>query len=126
MIGGCHRARPKDVHAEIVQRFDPLFEDFLHRQIALHPDAADFTGAVVEVEIGGELFVARLQLHRGRVAEMLFHVSARAEQALLFRAPQANANRSARFGSYRFQDPHRFHHCGAACSVIRRACRCSH
>ena len=75
-----------------LERREPRFEDRPHRVVALQVDAADLAAAVVEVEVAGELGVLRLELHRLRVGEMLLHVGARAEAALLLAAPQPDAD----------------------------------
>ena len=52
---------------------------------------------------------------------MLRHVSARAEQALLFPAPQAHPDGAVHLETGGFQDAHDFHHHGASRGVVRRA-----
>ncbi len=51
-------------------------------------------------------------------AEVLLHVELRAEQALLFARPQADANRAARLGVDSFQNAHGFHHHDGSRSVV--------
>src|SRR6185436_14712643 len=107
VIGLRDRSRSEDRHAEVPHRRLPLLEDWTDGHVALHPDASDAAGAVVGVEVRRQLRVLRLELHRLRIAEMVADVGARTEQAVLFPAPQAGANRAARLGADRLQDAQR-------------------
>src|SRR5580692_5970246 len=77
---------------EIFEGSKPGFEDRPHHVVALQINPAYLSGTVVDVEVAGELGVLRRELHGFGVAEVLFDISLRAEQALLFPAPQAHAN----------------------------------
>ena len=92
-------------------------------EVPLHPHAADSPGAVVRVEVRGELRVLRLECHRLDVGDMLLHVRAGAEQSLLFAAPQRDTNGSARLDARRLENPRRFHHRGASGGVVSGAGR---
>ena len=78
-------------------------------------------GARIDVEVAGEVRVFGLRVLER--AEVLLHVGLRAEQALLFAAPQRQANRPARLDADRLQDADRLHHHRAADGVVGRAGR---
>ena len=68
--------------------------------------------------------MGRRQLDRGRVAEMPSDIRARAEQALLFRAPERQPDGAPRTRADRLQNAHDLHHRGHARRVVGRAgCR---
>ena len=110
MIRAAGVADRQRVHAQVLERLHPLLENRRDRLVALQVDAADQPGAVVHIEVAGQLPVLRLQLHRRRVAEVGFDVFARAEQSLFFAAPQPDAHRAAQGHAADLQQPHRFHH----------------
>ena len=64
------------VHADVVERLHPRLEDRRDGFVALEVDAANRAGAVVDVEVAGELGVIRLQRHGGAIAEMVGDVGA--------------------------------------------------
>src|SRR4029453_6767118 len=86
----------------------PRLEQRHRRRVLLRVDAADAAGAVVDVEVRGELRMLRLQEERtpraapvlrlprllgvGARAEVLLDVGTRAQQALLLAAPQPDAD----------------------------------
>ena len=124
VIGRNDRPRTERRHAEVRSGAIHCSKIGRDRQVALHPDAADLAGAVVGVEIGGELARAPASASSSSTsAEVLAHVGARAEQALFFAAPERDADRAARPGADRFQDPQRFHHRRAAGRVVGGAGR---
>ena len=55
VVGRRHRSRTEHLDAEILQRLDPRLEDRPHGVVALHPDAANLAGAVVDVEVDAGL-----------------------------------------------------------------------
>ena len=116
------------------------FEDGRDGFVFLQIDAANFSGAVVDVEVGGNFCLLGLHgdrsgfaaqqgrhaFHAGIVhgrtrAEMLFDITLRAEQAFFFAAPQADADGAAGLDVERFQNAHGFHHDDGACAVVGRA-----
>ena len=120
MIGAAGVADGHGGGAEIVERSQPGLENRPHGVVALQIHAADPTGAVIEIEIGGKQFVFRFQLHGLAVGEMLFHIASRAEQSLLFAAPQRHPDGPARLHTDRLQNAHRFHDYGRAGCIVSR------
>ena len=94
MVGAAGVADRQRGHPEVLERLHPRLEDRRDRFVPLQVDAADRAGAVVDVEVAGELRVLRLQLHRRRIAEVRLDVRRRAEQPLLLAAPQPDAHRA--------------------------------
>ena len=85
--------------------------------VALHPDAANRAGAVVEVEVDRRL--RQLGQRRLRRAEMRrARRLARSEQPFLLAAPQADANGPPRLEARRFEDAQHFHHRGRSGGVV--------
>jgi len=118
VVGATGVAERDGGRTQIAKGFEPLGKHGGHGLIALGVDAADFTSTVVEVEVGGQLGVGGLQLHGGGVGKVIFHVVARAVQALLLFAPQRKADGAARPQAAGFKNAHRLHHHGAAGGVI--------
>ena len=57
MIGAA-RVRDRDcAGAHVAERRQPLSEEIAHAAIALQVNAANFSGAVIEIEIAGKLFI---------------------------------------------------------------------
>src|ERR1043166_5627391 len=54
--------------AEIIERLKPAAKERAHGFVALHVNTANFSGAVVEIEVGGQFIVFELahELARGR------------------------------------------------------------
>src|SRR5450432_1329101 len=65
--------------AEVVEWSKPGFKHGPHSVIPLQIHAADFTRAIVVIEVAGQFGVRRLELHSGRIAEVLFNISTRSE-----------------------------------------------
>src|SRR5436305_4626958 len=61
MVGAARVRERQSLRAEVCERREPTAEERAHRVVALHVDAAYSARAVVEVEVGGELFVLRLR-----------------------------------------------------------------
>ena len=128
MIGAAGVANRQRGHAEIVEGLHPLREKRCDGFVALQIDAANFSRAVVHVVIRVELRLLGQHfnfLRGGRVRfpirEMLLHISARTEQALLFAGPQADAHGTAQPNAGGFENTHGFQHYTGACTVIRGA-----
>ena len=69
MVGSTGVAHRERRDAQILQRFDPLRENRGDGRVALQIDAANFSTAVVDVEIRRELLMIRLELNgAGRIA----------------------------------------------------------
>lgn len=69
VIGAAGVAHGDRADAEILKRSDPLREDRRNGGIALQVDSADFSGTVINVEVGGDEFLFRLHFKRaGRAA----------------------------------------------------------
>src|SRR5262249_20640569 len=110
-------------------------EDRTHGLVALKVDAANLASAVVEVEIGRELFVSGFERERAwrspRRAPlrpwgwargvMFFNVSARADQSLLFAAPESDPDCAGRLDAERLNDPHDLHRDSRSRAVVRGA-----
>ena len=121
MIGAASVANRQRLHAEVLERFHPRLEDRRHRLVALQVDATNQAGAVIDVEVAGELRMLRLQLHRRRIAVVRLDVFLRAEQPLLLTAPQADAHGAAQLDAADLQQSHRLHHDGRSGGVVGRA-----
>src|SRR6201991_3218262 len=80
--------------AQVGKRLEPLFEDRSHLFIALGKDASYFTGPVVKIIIGGDLLLLGLQLHIGRVPEMVPYIMKGAQQSLFFSVPESYPDRT--------------------------------
>src|SRR5258706_10297483 len=110
MVGAAGVAHGDGIHAEIFERFHPGLENWLYGGILLQVNAANFSTAVVHVEIGGDFrlfwfhrdfsgFAAqkcRHVFHPGLVhartrTEMLLHITLRAQQTFFLTAPEAAA-----------------------------------
>ena len=87
-----------------------------------HRRATHASGAGVDVEVTAKFLVTRFWIFER--TEVLFDVGDRTEQALLFTAPQRDANRATRLNAECFQNSRGFHHDRAADRVVSRACRC--
>ena len=74
-------------HAQVSERFHPGAEYGCDPFVPVQADAADRSGPGIDVEIGGESGVIRLQLHRGSVAKVFFDISVGAEQTLFLACP---------------------------------------
>src|SRR5437763_8303899 len=61
VIGSARVGESQGLRAEVCERREPTAEERAHRVVPLHVDAAYSARAVVEVEVGGELFVLRLR-----------------------------------------------------------------
>src|SRR6202012_2849544 len=126
--------------AEVPERLDSRAEGRLPRRVALQIDAADFSGAVVDVEVDIERLPLRLsfngargledelrELDRFRVggervgAEVVPHVALRTKKALLFAAPQRDADGAAWMDVERFEDADGFHRDDRARAIVRGA-----
>src|SRR5438046_921021 len=57
MIGAASVRKGDRFSAQIIERRQPSAEERAHRFVALEINASDFSGAIVEIEICGELFV---------------------------------------------------------------------
>src|SRR5690606_22884823 len=128
----------KRVCSEIVEWLEPGLEIGTDRIIALHVNAADPAGTVIQVVVNRKLVVIRgldeLRFRGVRVwrpeersslhlAKLLLHVLARTVQALRLTRPQCNADRPARLESRGEKDAGRFHRNRRTGSVVgRTAC----
>ena len=100
-------------------------------------NAANLAGAIVHIEIGGDLRLFRLHrdlagfapqqgrhtfhcriIHGRTRTEMMLHVTLRPEQAFFFAAPQTDADGAAGFDVERFQDANRFHHHNGSRAIV--------
>src|SRR5581483_7590777 len=123
--------------AEVFEGGDPLGEDRRHHAVALGVDAADFTAAVVHVEIAGDEFLFGLDLKRAGSAphefrqrhlvggcrgfggaEVVSAVALGAEEALFFAGPEGDADGAARVDVKRLEDADGFHGDDGARAVI--------
>ncbi len=88
--------------------------------VPLQVDAAVLAGAVVLVEVHGELLVPGPGPHRGvgRIAEVLAHVGARAEEPLLLARPERDADGAPGPRVEGGQDAHRLEHHRHARGVV--------
>ena len=119
VLAGLAAARRRHAEEpEIRERRRRLTQDRRGLRRAEDRQAARAAGAAVDVEVGRELCKRRLGLFEG--AELLANVRLRAEQTLLFPAPQRDANRPPRLDADRHQDPRRFHHHGTTNGVVGR------
>src|SRR6266403_6022602 len=120
---------PQILARPIAEGRQPLTKDRPHGFVTLHVNAANFTRAIVEIEIRVEFFVLRscrqfwrrrrLAIRSSRrhyawvaglkVAKVLLHISSRTKQSFFFTSPQPDANRPFRFQAERLYDAHRFH-----------------
>src|SRR6202140_2744156 len=126
-------------NTKVLQRLDPLLKNRRFGDVLLQINAEDLAGAVVHVEVSGNLLLIGFEfkrptrfaqplrqfglVRRGREwhkAEMLLHVSDRAKQALLFSGPQANANRTPWLYLKCVENAHHFHRDHSASSIVRR------
>ena len=124
--------------AQIVDGVEPLREQRRGGAVALGVDAADFPGAVVEIEVDRQLIVigglddlrlgpagaAAGRLGRGlflSFAEMFGHVRGRTVQALFFAGPERDADGSAGMQVERLDDPDGLHRAGGPAGVVGRA-----
>ena len=108
VVGAAGVAQRDGGDAKILQRLNPLGKDRRHRSVLLQVDTANLAAAVVEVEVAGNLLILGLELDRAarlahplrqlhligsrrqrHVAEVLLHVTVRAELAFLLAGPQA-------------------------------------
>src|SRR5262249_45594975 len=135
VVGAAGVAAGQRRRPQIAERFKPGAEDRTHRLVALKVDAANLASAVVEVEIGRELFVSGFERERAwrspRRAPlrpwgwargvMFFNVSARADQSLLFAAPESDPDCAARLDAERLNDPHDLHRDSRSRAVVRGA-----
>src|SRR5262249_37093399 len=98
----------------IAKRIEPFAKDRTNVLVALHVYAADLAGTIVDVEVCRKLIILGQFGKRQRrcirtasaaecrcravakIAEMLFYVSARTEQTLLFTRPERNADCATR------------------------------
>ena len=71
VVGAAGVALGDGRDAEVLERLDPGCEDRRDGVILLRVDAADLAGAVVEVEVGGEFGVLRLDRQRSGVARIV-------------------------------------------------------
>src|SRR5258708_8884890 len=118
MISAAGIADSEGVHAEIVERDHPRGKDGGDHFVALKVDAANLASAVVDVVVGVELGMLGRGLHHFGIGEMLLDVGARAEQALLFAGPEANANGAAHLEAGGLEDADSFEHYGGTCPVV--------
>ena len=89
VVGPAGVADRESGHAHVRERFHPRAEDGRDRFVPLQIDAADGAGAVVDVEVAGELGVRRLGGHRPAIGEVLGDIRSRSEQTVLFTRPKA-------------------------------------
>src|SRR5260370_26415822 len=87
MMGAASVADGERVHAEVVERDDPGGKGRGDHFISLQVDAANLTGAIIDVVVGVELGVLWSRLHDFGIGEMLLDVGPGAEQALLLAGP---------------------------------------
>jgi hypothetical protein len=62
MVSAASVAIGHGVRPQVVEGLEPTLEDRHHRRISLRVDAPNPPTAIVDIEIGGELGVGRLQL----------------------------------------------------------------
>ena len=140
MIRSARVAHGQGRHTEIFERLHPGFENRRDRFILLKVDAANLARPVVHVEVGGNLRLLRLDadrtsltaqqrghpfhegiVHRRTRAEVLLHIVLRSQQALLFPAPQPDANGAPRLDIERLQYTNGFHHHDRSSAIVGRA-----
>src|SRR5271165_2682918 len=114
VIGAASVAERKSRDAEIFEGSHPLLENGSDGGVALEVDAANFSSAIIDIEIRGEFLVVGLKLNRaGGIAvkfgdihllwiggarnkpEMLLDVIVGAELTLFLTSPQTDTNRAA-------------------------------
>src|ERR1700678_2459554 len=134
MIAGAHVGSRYGGSVESFDVVKRVAKECLRSGVVLQEDSANASCAIVEVEVRVELLIFRFELEAcvRRLAvysvdspsQVRGHVSARSESPLLFRAPKADANRSARLQPERLQDAHHFEHGRCTCCVVggTRAC----
>ena len=64
MVGAAGVAQSDRGYADVLERLHPLFEDRADGGILLQVDSANFSAAVVDVEIAGDFFLLGLYLNR--------------------------------------------------------------
>src|SRR5438093_11040542 len=105
MIRSAGIAHRHGCRAEVLERFEPQLENRNDSRIFLRVDSADFSGAVIEIEVSGQLRVLGLERERAEVAaergrqialfrrrlgprsEMFRYVSTRSQESFFFAAP---------------------------------------
>src|SRR5882724_13438789 len=136
---GAARVRNRDrAGAHVAEGHQPLSEKIPEAAIALQVNTANFSGAVIEIEIARKLFIVRQgrQLRRRSIrvtasattaelsrasferSKVGLHVSARAQQSFFFTGPECDANRASRFDSECLQNANCFHRYGHARAVV--------
>src|SRR5436189_111292 len=131
---------------QILERSKPRSEDRAHFFVALHVDAADLAGPVVEIKVARNPVVLWFQLElRSRLrrrwrlracpgrttaktrlwsksfAKVFGYISARSKQAFFFAAPQTDSNGSTRLQPESLKYAHGFHAHRRPGGVIRGA-----
>ena len=86
------------LHADVLERTHPGIEDRCDGRVPLLVHSANLAGAVVQIEVSGELRVLGHRVQAGAVAggKVLLDVGARTEQSLLLSRPEADADGSPR------------------------------
>ena len=137
VIGASGIAHGQRVDAKVVERLNPLREDRRDGRILLQVNAADFSCAVVHVEVAGDLLLIGFGLHRaGRfayplrqlelvgsggqrhIAEMLLDVTVGTELAFFLARPQCHADGATRLHLQRVEDAHHLHGDNRACAIV--------
>jgi hypothetical protein len=117
VIGGADSLDDVPRRAQILQRLEPAIEDVLRRAIPFHVKAERLAASRIVIQIHRELVAC------GRSVEVLRQIGARAQQALLFAAPERYADRAPRLGAEGAKDPHRLDQRRGGISVVRSAGR---
>ena len=84
VVGAPHASRGQGSHPEVVERGHPGLEDRPDVLVLLEPDAPVAAGAVVLIEVHGEVVVVGFHPHLriAGIAEVPLHVGPRPENAL--------------------------------------------
>ncbi len=106
------------------QRFTPRFEEGLGHIVFLEIDAAEAPGAVVHVEVEGEIVVAGELLFLLAVVEIIGGIAAGAAETELLAAPKGEADSAPGLDAQLFKDTHGLDHGDAAGGIIGGAGAC--
>ncbi len=121
MVGSTGIPQRKRSRSHFAERREPGAEDRSDGFVSLQVDASNLAGAVIEVEVTGELRLLGSQCESRRApggrrsllrlicsfAEVFRYISARAQESLFFSAPQAYSNRAPGLQSDRLNNSHR-------------------
>ena len=120
MVGAANATRRDRPHAQVSERLHPGRERLSYVLVALQVDASILPGAVVLIEVHGELVVRRRRSdHRVvRVTEVALDVGPRPEEALLLARPQRHTDGAPRLDAHCLQEARRLQHHGHTRGVV--------